>query len=94
MRLTLKFFANFREDVGQKLLEREVPDGATVGDVLESLEADYEGLDLLEDGDLRPQINVLKNGREVLHLEGIETTLDDEDTLSIFPPVAGGTDRR
>lgn len=94
MQLTLKFFANFREAVGQKLLEREFPDATTVGDVLAALETDYEELDLLERGDLRPQINVLKNGREVLHLTGVETTLEDGDTLSIFPPVAGGADGR
>lgn len=90
MQLTLKFFANFREAVGQKVLEREFEDGSTVGEVLAVLESEYDGLDLLEDGDLRPQINVLKNGRGVLHIEGTETDLDDEDTLSIFPPVAGG----
>lgn len=94
MQLTLKFFANFREAVGKKLVEREFPDGATVGDVLEALEADYEDLNLIERGDIRPQINVLKNGREVLHLAGIETALEDGDTLSIFPPVAGGADGR
>lgn len=94
MQLTLKFFANFREAVGGKLLEREFPDGTTVGEALVALETDYEELDLLEQGDLRPQINVLKNGREVLHLAGVETTLEDGDTLSIFPPVAGGADGR
>lgn len=91
MQLTCKFFANFREAVGQKVLESEFEDGSTVGEVLAALEAEYEGLDLLRDGDLRPQINVLKNGREVLHMDGIGTDLADGDTLSIFPPVAGGT---
>jgi molybdopterin synthase sulfur carrier subunit len=90
MQLTLRFFANFREAVGQKIVEKEFEDGSNVGAVLAALEAEYEGLDLLRDGDLRPQINVLKNGREVLHMEGIDTDLTDEDTLSIFPPVAGG----
>lgn len=92
MQIHLKFFATFREAVGSKLVDREFEAGATVGDVLEALEAEYEGLagQLVEDGDLRPQINVLKNGREVLHIEGIETTLEDGDTLSLFPPVAGG----
>ena len=92
MQLTLKFFATFREAVGSKFAEREVPEGATVGEVLVSLEDDYEGLagQLIEDGDLRPQINVLLNGREVLHMEGIDTELSDDDTLAVFPPVAGG----
>lgn len=91
MQLTLKFFANFREAVGGKVLEREFEDGATVGEVLALLEREHEGLHLLEDGNLRPQINVLRNGREVFHMEGVDTGLDEGDTLSIFPPVAGGT---
>lgn len=90
MEIELKFFATFREAVGSKFVTREVADGTTVGDLLAALEADYEGLDLLEDGELRPQINVLKNGREVLHMEGTATTLSDGDTVAVFPPVAGG----
>lgn len=92
MQLELRFFATYRQEVGQKTIEREYEDGATVGAVLAALESEFEGLrgGLLEDGDLRPQINVLQNGREVLHKEGVDTVLSDGDTLSIFPPVAGG----
>ncbi|OYR79524.1 molybdopterin synthase sulfur carrier subunit, partial [Halorubrum ezzemoulense] len=42
-------------------------------------------------GALAPQINVLKNGREVLHLDGLDTPMADGDRLSVFPPVAGGS---
>ncbi|WP_266078516.1 ubiquitin-like small modifier protein 1 [Haladaptatus caseinilyticus] len=89
MELTLRFFANFREDVGQKELEREFPDDSTVGNVLESLTEEY-GIDVFEGGDLRPQISIMKNGKDVVHLDGRETSLSDGDKLSIFPPVAGG----
>ena len=92
MELELRFFATFRAAVGQKTIHRELPDGATVGEVLEALEAEFEGLDgeLLAGGEIRDQLSVLKNGREVLHMEGIETGLEEGDTLSVFPPVAGG----
>lgn len=92
MQLTLKFFATFREAVGSKTVQEEFPDDADVGDVLAALEAAHEGLEgqLIEDGGLRPQINVLLNGREVLHMDGLATELSDGDTLSVFPPVAGG----
>ena len=93
MRLELKFFATFREAVGSKYRDREYDaDEVTVREVLADLEAEYGDLagQLLEDGDLRPQINVLKNGREVLHIDGPDTTLSDGDTLAVFPPVAGG----
>ena len=92
MELSLKFFANFREAVGEKLISREFDDGATAGEVLAALEAEFDDLDLLTDGDLRPQINVLRNGRGVVHMDGVDTVLEDGDTLSIFPPVAGGAE--
>ena len=90
MELELRFFANFREAVGQKTLEREYPDGAVVGDVLGDLAEEF-GLDLFEDGDLRPQLSIMKNGKDVVHLASLDTPLGDGDTLSVFPPVAGGS---
>ena len=90
MTLELRFFATFREAVGQKTLEREYPEDATVGDVLTDLTDEYD-MDLFEDGDLRPQLSIMKNGKEVVHLDGLDTRLGDGDTLSVFPPVAGGS---
>ncbi|OLZ41797.1 molybdopterin synthase sulfur carrier subunit [Natrinema saccharevitans] len=92
MDIDLRFFATFREAVGEKERTRTVADDATVGDVLASLEAEYEGLEgrLLADGEVRPQLSVLKNGRNVVHMAGVETTLADGDVVSVFPPVAGG----
>ncbi|WP_128906442.1 ubiquitin-like small modifier protein 1 [Halorubrum amylolyticum] len=92
MELELRFFATFREAAGRKTVAAEFADGSTVGDVLRELEAEYEGMNgrLIVDGGLAPQINVLKNGREVLHLDELDTPLDDDDRLSVFPPVAGG----
>ncbi|SIR72718.1 ubiquitin-like small modifier protein 1 [Natronorubrum thiooxidans] len=96
MEIELRFFATFREAVGEKTRTRGFEDEATVGDVLGALETEYEGLEgqLLEDGAdglaIRPQLSVLKNGRDVVHMAGPETVLEDGDTLSVFPPVAGG----
>ncbi|OAQ52677.1 hypothetical protein HTG_10145 [Natrinema mahii] len=92
MDIDLRFFATFREAVGEKERTRTVADDATVGDVLGSLEAEYEGLDgrLLADGEVRPQLSVLKNGRNVVHMAGVDTALADGDVVSVFPPVAGG----
>ncbi len=92
MQINLRFFATFREAVGQRDCEWEVADGSTVGDVLLALEREFEGLEgeLLEDGQVRDQLNVLKNGRNVVHMAGSETDLEAGDLLSVFPPVAGG----
>lgn len=93
MHIDVRSFATFREAVGQKTISREFDDGTTVGDVLRALETEFDGLEgelLDETGDIRPQLSVLKNGREVLHIDGTETALDEGDTVSVFPPVAGG----
>lgn len=91
--LELRFFANFRTAVGQKELARTFEAGVTVGEVLAALESEFPELagDVLdEEGEIKPQLSVLKNGREVVHIDGTATTLGDGDRLSVFPPVAGG----
>lgn len=92
MNLELRFFATFREAVGQKTIEREFPDVTTIADVLDRLEDEFDGLrgQFVENGEIKPQVNVLRNGREVSHLEGLDTQVEAGDRISIFPPVAGG----
>lgn len=90
--IELRFFATYRAAVGQKTVERDY-DADTVGAVLLAIEAEWPELsgELLDgDGAIRPQLSVLKNGREVAHMEGPETAIEDGDTVSVFPPVAGG----
>ncbi len=91
MEVTLRFFANFRDAVGQKTISREYEDVSTVGDALRAVADEYPELDLFEDEEsLREFLTVMKDGRDVAHLDGLETDLDDGDTVSVFPPVAGG----
>lgn len=89
-----KLFADLAERAGDKTVDVDVEPGATVGDALEALLADREVLAdrvLDDDGTLRPQINVLRNGKDVETQEtGMETILDDGDELALFPPVSGG----
>ncbi|MFC6903709.1 ubiquitin-like small modifier protein 1 [Halalkalicoccus tibetensis] len=93
MNLELRSFATFREAMGQKTIERDYEEGVTVGEVLADLESEFDGLEgrLLDgDGEIQPQLSILKNGRDVTHAQGPETPLEPGDTLSLFPPVAGG----
>ena len=73
--------------------DAEVPGGSTVGDLLALLSARHPGLgDALftPAGEVRPYVNVLKNGRNVHFSGGLETPLEDGDTVALFPPAAGG----
>mgnify|MGYP000656818996 CR=1 FL=1 len=90
MQIELRFFANFREAVGQKTIQRDYEDGLQAGDVLRSLSEEFAEMDLFEDGELREYLTILVNGTDIAHLDGQATPLEDGDELSVFPPVAGG----
>ena len=68
-------------------------DGATVGEVLKSLESAHPGFAerLLDDeGGLRRFVNVFVADDDVRFLEGLNTAVPDGETVSIIPAVAGG----
>lgn len=89
--LEVRFFANLRDVVGARSIDHEADAGATVGEVLRDLVDEYPELDVLDaSGDLRPHVNVLRNGRSVVHGDGLETPLEEGDEVGVFPPVEGG----
>lgn len=74
--------------------EKAVPaDGATLGEVVTSLEANHPGIGerLLEDGELRRFVNVYVNDEDVRFLDGLATPIADGDSITILPAVAGGS---
>lgn len=87
-------FADLAERAGDKHVTVDASAGDTVGDALEQLVADRPDLAarvLNDDEELRSQINVLRNGTNVLVEEaGLETELEEGDELALFPPVSGG----
>lgn len=91
MNVDVKLFASLGKAAGEQSVRLEVPSGTTVGAVLDRLESAYPDLELLdpETGETR-SVTVLRNGRHVDHLAGLETTLEADDTVSIAPPLAGG----
>ena len=67
--------------------------GATVADLLETLEASYPGLKeriVEDDGEIRRFVNVFVNGQNVRKLQGTATAIKDGDEVGIVPAMAGG----
>jgi sulfur-carrier protein len=67
-------------------------EGATVGEVLDSLYERYGELRdrIAEDGGLRRFVNVYVAGEDIRFLDGLETPVSDGDEVTILPAVAGG----
>ena len=75
--------------------EQEVvqADGATVGELLSSLDATFPGLkDRIcdEQGNVRRFVNVYVNDEDIRFLEEQATAVREGDELSIVPAIAGG----
>jgi sulfur-carrier protein len=68
-------------------------EGATVADVLESLDANYQGIKgriVDEQGELRRFVNVYVGNDDVRFLDGLATEVNDGSEVSGIPAVAGG----
>ena len=67
--------------------------GSTVGDVLRSvaeLHPDTERQLFGPDGGLNRYVNVYLNDEDVRVLDGLDTAVEDADTVMILPAMAGG----
>jgi molybdopterin synthase sulfur carrier subunit len=67
--------------------------GATLGAVLDELNATYPGLGeriLDEQGTIRRFVNIFLNDEDVRFLQEKETPVTESDEISIVPAIAGG----
>ena len=74
MKIEMRLFATLREGRG-KVIPMEVPEGAQVGEITDSLGIPREEIAIL-----------LVNGRDAT----VERVLAEGDAVSVFPPVGGG----
>ena len=91
MPITVKIPAQLRPATGGEG-EIEIESAGTVGDALDAVFEQYEGLRerITEDGDLRRFVNVYVSGEDIRFGDGLETSLDDGAEVTILPAVAGG----
>jgi sulfur-carrier protein len=90
MAVTVKIPTQLRAATGgQADIEAE---GATVGDVLDSVFAAHADLRdrITQDGDLRRFVNVYVGGEDIRFQDGLGTAVSDGAEVTILPAVAGG----
>ena len=68
-------------------------DGDTVAEVIDDLVDRYPplGLQLLQDGELAPFVNVYVGGEDVRTRDGLDTPVRTGDQLILLPAMAGGS---
>ncbi|MEA2461605.1 MAG: sulfur-carrier protein [Actinomycetota bacterium] len=68
-------------------------EAGTIGQLIDQLEADFPGFKgqvLTEEGQLHRYVNVYVNDEDARYLEQLDTKVNDGDTVSLLPSVAGG----
>ena len=91
--MKVSFYATFRQMVGTKTVDLELNGNATVAGLLNEAERRYPNLQKVfwnPDGSLSDYVKVFIDGREIRHLEMLDTPVRDDAIVDIFPPVAGG----
>jgi len=92
--MKISFYATLRQIVGTKTIEISLPRGATVQQVVAEVVARYPDMRQMlldEQGELHPYVHVFINGRDAPYLEhALETSLQPDDCVDIFPAVGGG----
>ena len=92
MNVTVKAFAELRELLGPEIV-LSVAEGQTVRDLLQILSQRHAAFlpKILEpDGQIKPYVSILENGRNIKSLADLDTRLKEADIIAIFPPLAGG----
>ena len=72
-------------------------ESSNVAELVEKLDSSYPGFkDRLvdENGELRYFVNIYLNGEDVRFLQGLDTSTNSGDEISIVPAVAGGARTR
>ena len=92
--MKVNFYANYRPIVGGKTIEFDVDHGITIRQLVDAIITRFPAMhrELLDDnGELYSHVHIFVNGRDSVLLEQkLDTMLQADDVLNIFPPVGGG----
>ena len=88
MKVKAVFIQEFYRKVGKFEVEVDLPEGATVRDLIDYLDANLiEGFksEILEDGQVKYPVEIAVNGRRIDFLEGLDTRLKEGDKVLFSP---------
>ena len=90
---TIKFFATLRISINLRSMELDIDAPVSMRELL-FLACRKAGIDftdkLLDNNRIRKGTLLLINGKNVIHMQGLETFIPPGSTVSFFPPSGGG----
>ncbi len=90
---TLKLFSTLRQLVGSKEMAVPFEEGQTVRQLIETIQEINPalGAEIWDaNGELTGLVHILVHGRNIMWLQGLDTTIGADDILVLMPPTAGG----
>lgn len=92
--MEVHFYATLRDIVGGKSVHFDLPPGMSARQLLLEITRKFPALQqklINKNGDLHNYVHYFINGRDVRYLEaGMDTQLNPDDIVSVFPAVGGG----
>lgn len=91
--MQVRVYATLRPIVGGPKADLETDIGGTFRQMLDEMLARWPDLsrELLDkEGQLRNNIHIFLNGRDVRYLDGLDMQIPENADVCIFPPVGGG----
>jgi molybdopterin synthase sulfur carrier subunit len=93
--IRVKFYGRFNVMMGQRWAVNEVPSDVSVRDLIQILSKQQSNSQFVEailtpEGRLRANVSILLNGRNIVHLNDLETPLENRDRVTFLAAVGGG----
>lgn len=93
MKIVVRFYAFLIDQFDNTAVHYfDLPIDSTISDLLKIIIEKFDKREIFygQDDVLKEDIFILKNGRAIKFLEGLDTKLERDDEISILPPIAGG----
>ena len=92
MSVQVDFHATIKKVFGKKSIQIALSSPSSVRYLLKQVCTSQERHENIFDDSnrLRSDVTILKNGRNIVFLDGLDTELTTGDKIAIFPPVVGG----
>lgn len=93
MAVIVRFYSLFKLNLKSSGIKYSIDQPISIKELIKKLDNDFKGYfsdKLLETGQITPGSIILINGKNVLHIDKLDTLVEDGDTVTLFPPSAGG----